>query len=54
MTTKKTEQLEALASIADYITKNTIKKEHVEEISKRLDKVLANIDDSNKFFKRLL
>ena len=55
LTQKQSEQLEAIAAIADYITnKEVLDKDEVKEVEVRLDKILASVDESKKFFKRLL
>ncbi|MHA2279280.1 MAG: hypothetical protein ACXAC5_00100 [Promethearchaeota archaeon] len=55
LTKKQTERIEAIAAIADYITdKDVLDKSEVEDIESRLDKILASVDNSKKFFKRLL
>ncbi len=55
MDNKHKEQIEALASIADFATqKDVLEKEDIRDINNRLDVILSNIHDSKKFFKRLL
>lgn len=55
LTQKQTEQIQAIAAIADYITdKSVLDKSEIEDIDDRLDKILASVDNSKKFFKRLL
>jgi hypothetical protein len=55
LTKKQTEQIEAIAAIADYITnKDVLDKSEIKDIDNRLDKILASVDNSKKFFKRLL
>lgn len=55
LTKKQYEQLEAVAAIADYITdKEILDKNEVKDVEKRLDNILASVDNSRKFFKRLL
>jgi len=55
LTQKQKEQIEAIAAIADYITdKSILEKSEVRDIENRLDNILASVDDSKKFFKRLL
>ena len=52
---KQEEQLEALASIADYVSgKEILEKKDTKELDARLDIVLADLNGKNKFFKRLL
>ncbi len=48
-------QIDALASIADYVThKDTLQTEQLKDLESRLDDVLASMDQEKKFFKRLL
>jgi hypothetical protein len=52
---KQAEQLEALASIAECVTdKDVLEKKEIQDISSRLDQIIASVTDSRKFFKRLL
>lgn len=47
--------IEALASIADFITSREVLDEsEIAQVNDRLDIVLANINEDSKFFKRLL
>jgi hypothetical protein len=49
------EKIEALALVADYVVnKNVLDKQEVVDLESRLDSVLASLDASNKYFKRLL
>lgn len=49
------QQIEALASILNYTTrKSVIDKVEISEAEQRLDKVLTSLDQSKKFFQRLL
>jgi len=55
LTQKQSEQLEAIAAIADYITdKEVLDKDEIKDVDNRLDNILASMDDNRKFFKRLL
>ena len=55
LTQKQTEQIQAIAAIADYITdKSVLEKDEIRDIEHRLDSILASVDNSKKFFKRLL
>jgi len=55
LTKKQTEQLEAVASIAECVTdKKVLDKSEIQDISSRLDKILASVENNRKFFKRLL
>lgn len=55
LTKKQTEQLEAIATIAECITdKDILEKNEVQDITSRLDKIIASVGSTHKFFKRLL
>ena len=55
MQIKQKEQIDALSSVADFVTqKQILEKDEVSDIDQRLDKILASLNNSNKFFKRLL
>ncbi len=55
LTKKQKQQIEALATLADYITnKDVLDKKEITEIENRLDRVIASVDSNSKFFKRLL
>ena len=55
LTKKPKQQIEALATLADYITnKDVLDKKEITEIENRLDRVIASVDYNSKFFKRLL
>ena len=52
---QKDNQIQAIVALAEYVTsKEILDKSEVIEIEKKLDQVLANLDNKNKFFKRLL
>lgn len=54
MTEKQQREIIALAAMVDYVTKNSvIDKAELREVEQRLNLILANIDKSNTFFKRL-
>jgi hypothetical protein len=49
------QELLALASIAEYVTSQSVlKKEEVNELIERAEKIASVIDADKKFFKRLL
>ncbi len=54
MTEKQQREILALTAMMDYITKKSvIDKTELREIEQRVDLILANIERTNKFFKRL-
>lgn len=55
LTKKQTEQLEAIAAIAECITdKDILEKSEIQDIASRLDQIIASVDNKHKFFRRLL
>lgn len=54
MTEKQQREILALTAMMDYITKKSvIDKTELREIEQRVDLILANIERTSKFFKRL-
>lgn len=54
MTKKQKQQILALAVIVDHITaKPVLYNKEVREVENRLDHILANLEQSKRFFKRL-
>lgn len=54
MTEKQQKEIIALAAMADYITKKpVIDKTELKEIEQRVDRILAQLTEKTRFFKRL-
>lgn len=55
MTEKQQREIVALTAMMDYITKKSIiDKTELREIEQRVDLILASIERTNRFFKRLV
>lgn len=55
LTNKQKQQIESIASIVDFVSKQEIiDKKDIEDIDIRLDMVLSSTDSNKKFFKRLI
>jgi len=54
MNKRQKQQILAIATIADHITKKSVlDKKEVQEIDKRLDNILSGLEERKCFFKRL-
>ena len=54
MTEKQQKEITALTAMVDYVTKKSVlDKSELQEIERRIDLILADVNRTNKFFKRL-